>query len=470
MKTLRIFGMALAAVVMAGMAGADEAPLAFPGAEGFGAHAQGGRGGRVFTVTTLEDYHPGAGAREASVRKKTGEIILPAQPAVPPETPIPGSLRAAVDAEGPRMVVFAVAGTIALKAPLSIRHPFITIAGQSAPGGGVCLKNYGLLMDDTHDVIVRHLRVRPGDETRREVDGMSVGKCRRVMVDHCSAGWAVDENLSVSGAGGTDITVQWCFITESLNDSVHSKGDHGMGSLIRSDGDVSFHHNLYAMNNTRNPRPGTYGDPRGIRLDFRNNVVYNWGSGAGYSAQDPANINYVANWIEPGPAVKYARRVAFTVGGETTRIYAADNRLRDGETVLTDDWAMVDKWAAVNRLDAPLPVRDTATEPAEAAREAILAHGGASKPVRDAVDARVVSLVRTGAGCIINSQRDVGGWPELAPGVSPPDGDGDGMPDAWETAHSLDPKNAADGAAVDLVTGYTALEAYLNALAGPAAD
>ena len=152
-------------------------------------------------MTTLDDYHPGAGAQQAAVRNKTGEVILPAQPAVKREPAIAGSLRRAIDAEGPRTVLFAVSGTIALKAPLVVRHPFITIAGQSAPGGGICLKNYGLLVSDTHDVVIRHLRIRPGDETRREVDGMSIGACRSVIADHCSVSWAVDENLSVSGAG-----------------------------------------------------------------------------------------------------------------------------------------------------------------------------------------------------------------------------------------------------------------------------
>ena len=441
-----------------------EEPLAFPGAEGFGAHAAGGRGGKVYVVTTLEDYHPGAGARDAVTRKKTGEVILPAQPAIAPEPPVPGSLRQAVDAEGPRMVVFAVSGTIALKAPLVIRRPFITIAGQSAPGGGICLRRYGVSVSDTHDVVIRHLRIRPGDETRREVDGLSVGACQNVVVDHCSTSWAVDENLSVSGAGGTDITVQWCFITESLHDSTHSKGPHGMGSLIRSDGRVTFHHNLYAMNNTRNPRPGTYGDPGGIHLDFRNNFIYNWGSGAGYSAKDPANINYVANFVQPGPAAKFSRRIAFTIGGETTRMHASGNRLQDGETVITDDWAMIDKALPGTRLDAPFPAGDIKTESAEAARAAILAHGGASLPLRDGVDARIAAHVRDLGGRIINSQTEVGGWPELEQGVAAPDADGDGMPDAWEKVRALNSADPSDGAVIDPKSGYSNLEAYLNSL------
>ncbi|MDX9971380.1 MAG: hypothetical protein RBU21_00175 [FCB group bacterium] len=444
--------------------GTETRALAFPGAEGFGAYAQGGRGGRVYIVDTLADYNPGHGPREAVKRIKTGEIIREAEPAAEKEAAIPGSLRAAIEAEGPRMVVFRVAGTIALKAPLVVRNPYITIAGQSAPGGGICLRNYGISVSGTHDVVIRHLRIRPGDTERLEVDAMSIGGSRDVIVDHCSTSWAIDENLSVSGEKTTNVTVQWCFIAESLDDSHHSKGPQGMGSLIRSDGDVTYHHNLFAMNNTRNPRPGTYGDPKGLRLDFRNNVIYNWGAGAGYSAEDPANINYIGNYIKPGPAVKYDRRLAFSIGGETTRMYAEGNRLVDGDAVITDDWAMIGKALPVTRLETPLPVRDIGTSTAEEAYEAVLRDGGASRPERDAVDARIVECVRTSQGRIIDSQEEVGGWPVLGAGEAPADSDNDGMADAWETARGLNPADAADGALDADGDGYTNVEEYLETL------
>ena len=206
-----------------------------------------------------------------------------------------------MEAKGPRTIVFALGGTIETQSSLVIAHPFITIAGQSAPGGGICLKDYGLLISNTHDVIVRYLRVRPGDRSRTSQDAICLDNAHNVIVDHCSTSWGVDENLTVSGEGTTAATVQWCIISESLNDSWHPKGPHGMGSLIRTNGTVSYHHNLYVHNSNRNPRVGTYGEPP-IRFDFRNNVIYNWGICPGYTAEDPAVINYIANYLKTGPA------------------------------------------------------------------------------------------------------------------------------------------------------------------------
>jgi pectate lyase len=249
---------AIATSAFALIAAAAPAPIpvvpAFPGAEGAGAMARGGRGGRVLTVTNLHDSGP-------------------------------GSLRSAVEAKGPRTVVFAVAGNIELASTLAITEPFLTIAGQTAPGGGICLKNYDCTIAAEH-VVIRFLRVRPGDVAKKAVDGFSVGEgSHYVIIDHCSVSWSVDETLSVSGGSISNITVQWCIIAESLSRSVHHKGPHGFGSLIRADGDVSYHHNIFAHHGSRNPRPGTYEDAfkRGIILDFRNNVVYGWGSRAGYS-------------------------------------------------------------------------------------------------------------------------------------------------------------------------------------------
>ena len=193
---------------------------AFPGAEGFGAGAKGGRGGKVFVVTTLEDY-PGG-------KKKA----------------VAGSLRAACEAKGPRTIVFDVAGTIVLEKALRISEPYITIAGQTAPGGGICLRNYGLDIR-THDVVIRYLRVRPGDTMKKETDSIAISSgSRDVIIDHCSASWSIDETLSVSGPGITNVTVQWCIISESLNDSFHKKGLHGYGSLVRTNGNISFHQQL----------------------------------------------------------------------------------------------------------------------------------------------------------------------------------------------------------------------------------
>jgi len=233
---------------------------AFPGAEGFGAYARGGRGGRAIEVTNLSDSGP-------------------------------GSLRDAVDSKGPRIVVFRISGTIDLKSRISIRDPYITIAGQTAPGYGICLKDHPMSIA-ADDVVVRFLRIRPADNAGSGGDALSVSGGRDIIVDHCSTSWSVDETLSASTSGQLgNVTVQWCIISESLNESAHHKGAHGYGSLIRGGwgNGYTFHHNLYAHHRGRSPRPGNYNDrskdPKGFTFDFRNNVVYNWGgSTAGYNA------------------------------------------------------------------------------------------------------------------------------------------------------------------------------------------
>jgi pectate lyase len=255
---------------------------AFPGAEGFGAQSLGGRGGKVLFVTNLDDGGP-------------------------------GSLRAAVEADGPRTVVFRVSGTIALKSALVVRNSHVTIAGQTAPGDGICLKDCGLVVAADH-VIVRYLRCRPGDNAGGEPDAMSISSGHNIIVDHCSASWSVDETLSASSSGGLgNVTVQWCIISESLNESTHHKGAHGYGALIRGGhgNGYTYHHNLFAHHKARLPRPGNYNDrdedPKGFIFDFRNNVIYNWGgSFAGYNADGSNGVssitkmNFVGNYYKRG--------------------------------------------------------------------------------------------------------------------------------------------------------------------------
>ncbi len=411
--------------------------LAFPRAEGFGAHARGGRGGKVLLVTNLKDYLPGG------------------------EKPIPGSLRAACESKGPRIVIFRVSGTISLKAPLNITEPYITIAGQSAPGGGICLKNHQTTIR-THDVIVRHIRFRPGDEPgpahRKEgksfqPDALSVGApSRDVIIDHCSASWAIDEVLSVSGEGITNVTVQWCIISESLNRSYHAKGPHGYGSLIRCNGNVTFHHNLYAHHRGRSPRPGTYGDGS-ILLDFRNNVIYN---SYGYTAKDPARINYIGNYI------KRPRGWAFRVGGDATRMYVEGNYLADGGEGNRDNWKFISGEKEHHRIEKAFAAAPVLTDTAARACQRILSSCGATLPERDAADARIIEEVQSRTGRIIDSQEQVGGWPQLRHSPAPEDTDRDGMPDAWETEHNLNPDDPADAAKDTDRDGYTDIEEYLN--------
>lgn len=425
----------LALFLSASLLAAAPPPVpAFPGAEGAGASARGGRGGRVIYVTNLNDSGP-------------------------------GSLRAAVTASGPRTVLFAVSGTIELASPLEVKEPFLTLAGQTAPGGGICLKNFDFIISADH-VIVRYLRFRPGDEAKKAVDGMSIGgTARDVIIDHCSVTWSVDECLSVSGTGG-NITVQWCIIAEALHRSVHHKGPHGYGALVRADGDVTYHHNLFAHHSSRSPRPGTWEDEgkRGIVLDFRNNVVYGWGSRAGYSSADRTNMNYVGNFLKPNASSKTPDQ-AFNVGGKTTKLYVARNHLVGADAANADNWKMIGNVRPESRADQSFPIAPVQTHSAREAYDLVLARAGATRPRRDSVDTRIVGQVRDGTGKILDSQREVGGWPTLESGVAPTDTDGDGLPDAWEVQRGLDPKNPRDGAALAQSSGYTHLETYLNELA-----
>ena len=426
MTGMMVTSFALALLLATG--GGDDLP-AFPGAEGFGASTKGGRGGRVMFVTTLKD---------------SGR----------------GSLRAAVEAKGPRIVIFRVAGTIKLKSMLTVQNSRLTLAGQTAPGGGICIKGYGCVIS-ADEVIVRYLRFRPGDGERKPIDPLSVFEARNVIIDHCSASWGVDETLSVTGEGCSNVTVQWCFITESLNNSFHPKGEHGYGSLIRTDGDITFHHNLYAHHRTRCPRPGTYGKERGILLDFRNNVIYNWKTLAGYTGEDRATINYVGNYLKPGPSTEDAGRI-FHIGGDSTRMFVSRNRLEGAKEGNEDNWRLVDNAEEKHRAGKPFPAAAVVTNDAGDAYEKVLKFAGATLPSRDAVDRRVAEEVRAGKGKVIDSQGDVGGWPRLAAGSLPADRDGDGMPDAWEMRYGLDPGSDRDGPRDRDGDGWSNLEEYLN--------
>jgi len=434
-------------VITCGLAPAavPETP-AFPGAEGFGAYALGGRGGRVLFVTNLNDDGP-------------------------------GSLRAAVTATGPRTVVFEVSGTIALESTLAIRTPYITIAGQTAPGDGICLKHYTLSIEADH-VIVRYLRCRPSDNTGGQPDAISISSGRDIIVDHCSTSWAVDETLSASTRGQLgNVTIQWCIISESLNDSSHHKGSHGYGSLIRGGwgNGYTFHHNLYAHHHARLPRPGNYNDktkdPEGFILDFRNNVIYNWGgSSAGYNA-DGSNgtdsitrMNFVDNVYKPGP--NSTGRLAFSESSPSAEAFFSQNSM-DG-TVPDDPWSLVTftsmsaEVIARYKRSTPMSVPAVTTDAPTTAYERVLAEAGATLPKRDPVDVRIVLEVANGTGRIIDDEQDVGGWPELQTRTAPADIDRDGMSDAWERRCGLNADDPEDRNGDLDGDGYTNLEEYLN--------
>jgi hypothetical protein len=419
---------------------------AFPGAEGFGARSVGGRGGTVLFVTNLDDSGP-------------------------------GSLREAAETAGPRTLIFSVSGTVALKSAIVITKPYITIAGQTAPGDGICLKNHALVIAADH-VIVRHIRCRPGDNAKAESDSLSVSSGRDIIVDHCSASWSVDETLSASSSGRLgNVTVQWCIISESLNDSIHHKGPHGYGSLIRGSfgNGYTYHHNLYAHHHARLPRPGNYNDrdrdPEGFILDFRNNVIYNWaGRAAGYNA-DGSNgtnsitkMNFVGNYYKAG--INSTGSLAFSESTTSARAWFSGNCMNDSYP--DDPWSLVsfskfsDEDLKAYKLSSPIPVPAVKTDDAMTAYKHVLAEAGAVLPKRDAVDIRIVGEVRNGTGKIIDDEEQVGGWPELKSTEPPDDSDRDGMPDDWEKQHDLNPDNPADGNADTDADGYTNLEEYLN--------
>lgn len=425
---------------------------AFPGAEGCGAEAIGGRGGVVHEVTNLNDSGP-------------------------------GSLREAVDASGPRTVVFRVGGTIALQDTLVIRNDNITIAGQTAPGGGICLRDAALVVE-ADDVIVRYIRCRLGDESLRESDSVSVNRGRRIIFDHCSTSWSTDETFSVSTNENrlTDVTVQWCFITESLYDSIHLKGPHGYGSLLRGNrgSRYSFHHNLYAHHAGRSPRPGNYDhwnymiDPDGFLLDFRNNLIYDFKGGhAGYNGDHESitKINYIGNNVLRG-SQSAEDSVAYKEQSIHNKGYFLNNAM-DG-VIPIDPYSLVQfppeytpALIAGYKQPAPFSAPSVLTESPALAHERVLDFAGTIFPERDAVDARVVSEVRSRTGRIIDDEDEVGGWPELAPGTPPVDSDHDGIPDDWESARGLNPNHPADGAMDRNGDEYTNTEEYLHWLVRP---
>lgn len=445
-------GMRMIVAIGAALAGAAPASAAyekcqpaFPTAEGAGACSAGGRGGKILRVTTLADAGP-------------------------------GSLRAAVETTGPRVIIFDIGGTITLLKPLKIREPRVTIAGQTAPGGGITLRGQPLLVD-ADDVVIRFLRSRLGDEEGVETDAVTVERGRRIILDHISASWSVDETLSVGIPQRKpeddirDVTIQWSIIAESLDGSIHAKGEHGYGSLIRAahGAEISFHHNLWAHHIQRMPRPGNYmppaQDPEGPRIEFRSNVFYNWGGArSGYNADSGEKASHSAyafidNSYRTGPSSKAA--IAFDEGDPLARSLFAGNAMNG--VVPADPMTLVTGIKDPANRIATLAIRPVCAQGWAESEKAVLAHAGASL-VRDAVDLRIVRDVTAGTGGIVNSQKQVGGWPELAPGTAWRDGDGDGLPDDWERAHKLDPADPAD-AARPAGGGYSHLDAWLEELA-----
>ena len=436
--------------------GASAQTPAFPGAEGAGRYVSGGRGGKVLYVTSLADSEE------------------------------EGTLRWAIRQKGPRTILFSVSGEIALKSPLKINNGDLTIAGQSAPGDGICISNYETVVS-ADNVIIRFLRFRLGDKGGRAVDALSAIGHENIIVDHCSMSWSVDENGSFYN--NSNFTLQWCFITESLRNSVHSKGKHGYGGIWGGQ-NVSFHHNLIAHNDSRNPRfcGSRYSnEPDMEKVDFRNNVIYNWGSNNIYAGEG-GSYNIVGNYFKPGPASgkEAQKRILHPYAddgknqqpaGVYGHFYVAGNYLH-GNLAVTDENQLGVAMDGTFTLYAPsatlkdilsdkeFSMPSVTTHTAAEAYETVLAYGGCSL-VRDIHDARYVADVKKSsyvyegsagsAHGLIDSQQDVGGWPAYKTYHHYNDGDADGIPDGWlEKNH---PGKKADDRNNE---GYTLLELYLN--------
>ena len=449
-------------------------PLAFPGAEGGGMYTTGGREGKVIHVTTLAD---------------SGS----------------GSLRAALSESGPRTIVFDVAGVIELKSTLNIKNGDVTIAGQTAPGDGICLKNYSTVIN-ADNVVIRFVRFRMGDEAKQENDAIWGRYHRNIILDHCSMSWSTDECSSFYA--NEFFTMQWCILTESLRNSVHGKGKHGYGGIWGGK-NASFHHNLLSCHDSRNPRidhPQIYGDyvttHRG-NVDYRCNTVYNWGSNHTYGGED-GWFNIVNNYYKPGPAssdrkyfvdaygsyvkdgVTYADSYAeMYLSGNVHEKYPELGAANDASTVY---WHNGSSYGNYNMtLSSPLALEGpaggdvyTTTHSAEDAFARISEFGGASLS-RDSVDDRACTDAKNGTATvtdggngskngIIDTQTAAGGWPSYEASADElskvKDTDGDGMPDWFEDKYSLDASKADDGNKknLDSYGRYTNLEMYLHYL------
>ena len=448
-----------------GAAKPDDLPQAtipaFPGAWGGGMYCFGGRGGKVFAVTSLDDDGP-------------------------------GTFRDACNAVGPRIVVFNVAGTIHLKNRIRIRAPYITIAGQTAPGDGICVRGATVAVD-THDVVIRHVRFRRGEtNVANRDDSLGGNPVGNVCVDHVSASWGLDENISMyrhmytPPGGGPDlklptvnITIQWTISSEALNTYNHS-----LGSTIGGH-NSAFHHNLWASNAGRNPSIGMNGD-----FGFVNNVVSNWKHRTVDGGDQTSRYNIINNYFKPGPATPVgeairhrvlrvdARRKTKTSPPEFGKAYVGGNVVEGDDRVTADNWAggvQIDAGedrAAILagiRQEKPYPIAPVPTQSAKEAYEAVLAGVGATLPKRDAVDRRIIEQVRTGTVTyvegkgIITDVSQVGGYPAYK-GEPVADGDRDGMPDAWEVKYGLNPRDPADAAGDLNGDGYTNVEKYINGL------
>lgn len=430
--------------------------LVFPGAEGFGRHTTGGRGGQVIKVTNLNDSGP-------------------------------GSLREALDQRGSRIIVFDVSGNINLKSRLNVYHGDLTIAGQTAPGDGITLTNYSLYLR-ANNVIIRFLRFRLGDLITTADDPIQGIFQKNIIIDHCSMSWGRDETASFYA--NENFTLQWSIISEGLNNSIQT--EHGYGGLWGGK-NASFHHNLIAHFTQRSPAFDNLSlfaseseaiANRGV-VDFRNNVVYNWRNRS-IDGGEKGTYNVVNNYFKPGPATGNGYYFLYPTGspGNYGKYFVSGNILENNSNVNSDNWKgvrlettpLTEQYLESTKLFTALPsdVYEY-NHNAQDAYQKTLNFAGASL-VRDAVDVRIVNETRnktfTFNGSngsklgIIDSQKDVGGWPTLKSTPAPIDTDGDGIPDSWESANNLNPTVTNDRE-YNLNPYYTDIEVYINSLVQP---
>ena len=412
--------------------------IAFPGAEGYGKYTVGGRAGKVYEVTTLN---------------ATG----------------PGSLGAAIDASGARTVIFRVSGTI--EGSFNIINGNITIAGQTAPGDGICIK--GSLSVSTSEVIIRFIRVRPNNSSG--VDAITGRYNKNIILDHVSVSWSSDEVLSIYR--NENVTIQWCMISEACAKILGGENTGHQFGGIWGNNYGTYHHNLLAHNASRNPRWSA-----GCRYnDYRNNVLYNWGYNSCYGGEkvddDPSRnwstINMIANYYKPGPATQenVKRRIASPGADSNGGVgdwYVADNYMEGFPDVTANNWLGMDG-NSYNKLSAPWDAMPINQQTAQDAYNAVLDSVGCSFPKRDAVDARVIYETASGTTTygnngILDLPSQTGGWPELSSTEALADSDHDGMPDEWENANSLNPQDSNDGKIYSLNSDYTNLEVYINSI------
>ncbi|MHA4739182.1 pectate lyase family protein [Dyadobacter sp. MSC1_007] len=452
---------------------------AFPGAEGGGAFSFGGRGGKVYVVKSLEDSGP-------------------------------GTLRDACEKGGARIIVFNVAGIIRLKTPLIIRAPYITIAGQTAPGDGVCVAGESVWIN-THDVVIRHMRFRRGETfVGRRDDSIGGNPIGNIMIDHVSASWGLDENMSMyrhmyndsTGAQEqklptVNITIQNSIFSETLD-----TWNHSFGSTLGGE-NCTFMRNLWANNAGRNPSIGWFGI-----FNFVNNVVFNWVHRSIDGGDYRAMYNIINNYFKPGPQTPKDSPIGYRIlkpeAGRSKldhlvfgRAYVTGNIMEGHDNVTKDNWnggvqvedmPNTGKYRDEIKWNSPLPMPQFPIMSAKESFDYVIANAGATLPKRDPVDARVTTQVRTGKinpiegvtlpktqfehrrlpidsykNGIITDVSQVGGYPEYK-GTAYPDADNDGMPTDWENKYGLNPNDASDAQKDMSGDGYSNIEKFINGI------